>query len=100
MRKKTSEVSATAAQAKRTNSSSTIASGTVRQRKTHHQVHNEGFDCGVRRCIGTMLGQGETRDFIAWFFCQDIHFPFTNDPVWKGLWAFDDWDDWVSAGEA
>ena len=96
MRKK---VATKMAQKKRTVSSGTVASGTVqRKRKTFDQVHNEGFDWGIRSSMDAMLGQGESRDYIAWtFICQDISFPFTNDPVYKGLWAYEDWESWVAA---
>ena len=91
---------ATATQEKRTNSSGRVASDTVRRRKTHTQVFNEGVDDGIRSCIDAMLGQGETRDYIAWtFICQDIPFPFSNDPR-QGEWAFEDWDCWIDVEQS
>jgi len=102
MSKKISKVSTVAAQQKRTDSSDTIASGTVqrRKRKTHCQVFSEGFDAGVRGCVETLLSDGNDRDCIAGSFDSNgIPFPFTNDPIWNGSWEFEDWDDWVAAEE-
>ena len=48
-----------------------------------------------------MLRQGEPRDYIAETFCSaGLRFPFTEDPVWEGMWVFDDWDNWVAAEES
>ena len=92
------ELAATAAQAKRTNSSNTVASGTVRRkRRTLDQVRSEGYDCAVRHCVEALLNDGNFRDYIAGvFWCNEIVFPSTDTPDWNGLFAFDDWDDWVA----
>jgi len=100
MSKKISEVSATATQVKQTETSATVASSTVRRRKTHSQVYNEGYDAGIRHAAEAMLGQGESRDYIAEVITSslDIPFPFTAAPEWEG-WNYEDWDDWVAGEE-
>lgn len=97
----TKNAAAVAAKVDRTVSSSKVASGMKQQkRKPHVQVHNEGFDDGVRSCVEAMLEQGESRDYIAWtLLCQDISFPFTNDPR-QGEWAYDDWFVWAAAEQS
>jgi hypothetical protein len=70
-----------------------------RKRKTLDQVRNEGFDNGVRNCIEALLTDGNSRDYIADVFMHYgcILFPAADTPDWGGLFAFDDWSDWVEA---
>ena len=96
----TRKSAAKAVQAKESAPSGAIASGTVqrRARKTHAQVHDEGYDAGVRHCIEALLTDGNDRQYIAEVFeTGEIPFPFTVESGWQGLFAFEDWDDWVEA---
>jgi hypothetical protein len=98
MRKKNSEVSATAAQVKPTESSATVASSRVQRRKTHCQLRGEAYDNGVRHCIVALVNFGYFRDDIADVFeSSGIPFPSIIDLSSKGLWSFETWDDWVEA---
>ena len=58
----TRKSAAKAVQAKESAPSGAIASGTVqrRARKTHAQVHDEGYDAGVRHCIEALLTDAMT----------------------------------------
>ena len=89
---------AVATQQKRTDSSDTIASGTVQRPKTHSQIRGEGYDNGIRHCVVALVSNGYFRDDIAWVFEGfGIPFPSIIDHSSKGLWSFNDWDDWVEA---
>jgi hypothetical protein len=101
MSKKRNEVSAVAAQGNVSDSSGAVATGAVkkRTRKTHDQIWHEGYVAGIRLCVELLLDVGVGREIIAAAFC-DIPFPFTDDPGWAGLWAFEDWDDWVAVEES
>lgn len=67
-----------------------------RKRRTLDQVRNEGYDNGVRCCIEALLADGNDREYIADVLrLQEIPFPSTDTPDWDGLFAFEDWDDWL-----
>lgn len=98
MRKKTSEVSAGAAQEKQMTSSSRVAPCTSQKRKTNSQIRGEGYDNGIRHCVVALVNNGYFRDDIADVFEGiGIPFPSINDPRSGGVFAFDDWIDWVNA---
>ena len=102
-RRQKQNVPATAAQPKRTKSSGTVSTETVqrRKRRSHNEIRNEGYDNGVRNCAEAMLGQGDSREYVAEVFgFRDIPFPSTDDTIWDTSWAFDDWDEWVAAEES
>jgi len=98
---KQKDVSAKAAQDKGMDSSSTITSGTMQRRKAHSHIRGEGYDNAIRHCIVALVHNGYFRDDIADVFeGTGIPFPSINDLRSKGLFAFDDWSDWVNADEA
>jgi hypothetical protein len=54
MSKKKVDVSAVAAQKKPTESSASIASGTVQKRKSHTQIRGEAYANGIRHCVAAL----------------------------------------------
>ena len=96
-----SSVAAQSAAKKRAVKSAKKTASVVVERTNYAKGREEGYCEGIRQCADAMLRQGESRGYIAETFCfADIRFPFTEDSVWKGMWAFDDWDDWVAVEES
>lgn len=88
---------------KESSSAGNKVSGTVqrRKRRTLDQVRSEGYDFAVRACVEALLTDGNDRAYIADVLSlQEVEFPTTDTPDWQGLFAFDDWDDWVAAEQS
>jgi len=89
--------------AQRADTFSALATGTLQKRRWQSldEVCYEGYCNGIRHCVETLLDFSNSRKHIAGMFeCQSIPFPATGDPSWKGLWAFENWDDWVAVEES
>ena len=102
MKRLIKKVSATAAQAKRTNSSGTVASGKVQklQLPARNKMFDAGYDTAIRNCAEALLREGDSRDYIAYLLDSiGVPFPTTDDTIWDVSWAYDDWDAWVAGEE-
>lgn len=84
-----------------TSGTATTATQQRRSRKPRSRWDEESYFTGIRHGAEAMLAHGDSRDYVAEaLIFQDIPFPSTKAPEWEGMWAFEDWDDWIAAEES